>query len=157
MVNYSTTEEQTQGIPNDHYHFGGFWMRLAAFIIDCVVFGVPLGVVSLIIIYNANFEESQLNRYNDISSYVIALFWLVYYSVFHSSEWQATIGKKVVGLKVVDVYGNRISFARAVGRYFSMFLSTITLFVGFMMIGWTKHKQGLHDFIAGTYVIKSSL
>ncbi|MDD3893389.1 MAG: RDD family protein, partial [Bacteroidales bacterium] len=87
--------------------------------------------------------------------YIMSLFWWIYYASFHSSKWQASIGKRAMGLKVVDKYGNRISFGRATGRYFSMLLSTILLFIGYMMIGWNSHKQGLHDLIAKTYVIRS--
>jgi uncharacterized RDD family membrane protein YckC len=60
-----------------------------------------------------------------------------------------------VGLKVTDIKGLRVSFARASGRHFAKILSTLMLFVGFVMVGLTRYKQGLHDLIAGTLVMKS--
>lgn len=61
-----------------------------------------------------------------------------------------------VGLKVTDLKGARISFARATGRHFVQYLSAIILMIGFFMIGWTRYKQGLHDMIAGTFVYKKN-
>lgn len=82
-----------------------------------------------------------------------AMNWL-YYALFESSVWQATLGKKALGLEVTDMQGRRIGFGRASGRFFGKILSTIILFIGFFMIGFTERKQGLHDILAGTLVIR---
>jgi uncharacterized RDD family membrane protein YckC len=58
------------------------------------------------------------------------------------------------GMKVTDENGNRITFARATGRYFGEYLSALTLFIGYMMAGWTERKQALHDLLAGTLVVR---
>ncbi len=58
-------------------------------------------------------------------------------------------------MKVIDENGKRISFGIATGRFFAEFISALILFVGYMMVGWTKKKQGLHDMIVRTYVIKA--
>jgi uncharacterized RDD family membrane protein YckC len=60
----------------------------------------------------------------------------------------------VLGLKVTDLQGNRISFGRATGRYFGMILSTMICFIGFIMVAFTEKKQGLHDILAGALVVK---
>lgn len=80
--------------------------------------------------------------------------WL-YEATMESSSKQATVGKMALGLKVTDEYGNRISFARASARYFSKILSRMILMLGYIMVGFTQRKQGLHDMIAGTLVIRS--
>jgi uncharacterized RDD family membrane protein YckC len=54
---------------------------------------------------------------------------------------------------VTDWDGNRISFARATLRHFGKFISTLIIFIGFIMIGLTKKRQGLHDRIAGCLVL----
>jgi uncharacterized RDD family membrane protein YckC len=72
-----------------------------------------------------------------------------------SSGSQATVGKMMCGLRVTDTQGQRISFGRATGRYFAKILSALTLFIGYLMVGWTRQKRGLHDFIAGTLVIRA--
>jgi uncharacterized RDD family membrane protein YckC len=112
--------------------YAGFWIRFVAYVID----GVLLGIAG-----------SLLNE-----SYVsVGLGWL-YFSLMESSKYQGTLGKIVLNLKVADLKGNRITFGRATGRYFSKILSGLILCVGYMMIGWTQNKQGLHDIIAGTTV-----
>jgi len=78
----------------------------------------------------------------------------IYYAALESSVWQATIGKKVLGLTVTDLAGNRITFGRASGRFFGMLLSGFILGIGFLMAGFTERKQALHDMIAGCLVIR---
>ena len=77
--------------------------------------------------------------------------WL-YEAFMESSSYQATLGKMICGLKVTDLYGNRISFERATGRHFAKWISVAILWIGFIMVGFTERKQGLHDLIAGTLV-----
>lgn len=84
----------------------------------------------------------------------VILTWL-YYALLESSAKQGTLGKVILGMKVVDYNNQRISFARATGRYFSKIISTIILMIGFIMIAFTSRKQGLHDMIARTLVIKN--
>ena len=83
----------------------------------------------------------------------IILNWL-YYACLESSKSQATLGKRIVGIKIVDYNGKRITFGRASGRHFSKLISALILGVGFLMIAFTSEKQGLHDIIAKCYVIK---
>ena len=85
----------------------------------------------------------------------ILIQWL-YFTVSESSSWQATLGKKMFGLKVTDMAGNKIGFGKANARYWSKIISAIILLVGFLMVAFTKQKQGLHDIIAGTLVIKKA-
>lgn len=111
----------------------GFWRRLFAFFID----GIITSVFSL-------FTDNYL---------IISILGLLYYSLLTSSSLQGTLGKAAIGAIVVDKSGNRISFARAIGRYFSYIISTILLLIGFIMIAFHGEKRGLHDLICGTKVI----
>jgi uncharacterized RDD family membrane protein YckC len=70
-----------------------------------------------------------------------------------SSTSQATIGKMLMGIKVTDMNGHRISFARASGRFFGKALSKLIVYIGFIMAAFTEKKQGLHDILAKTLVI----
>jgi uncharacterized RDD family membrane protein YckC len=74
--------------------------------------------------------------------------------LLESSPWQATVGKKMFGLEVTGLAGQRISFARATGRHFAKNISLFALGIGFVMIGFTEKKQGLHDMIAGCFVVQ---
>jgi hypothetical protein len=78
--------------------------------------------------------------------------WL-YYALLESSDAQATLGKRAVGIKVTDLDGNRISFGRATGRLFAHIISSFTLGIGFAMAAFTRRRQTLHDQIAGTLVV----
>ncbi len=68
---------------------------------------------------------------------------------------QATPGKKVVGVRVTDERGARIGFGRATGRYFAKILSSLILCIGYIMVAFTRRRQGLHDLMAGTLVVLS--
>jgi uncharacterized RDD family membrane protein YckC len=79
--------------------------------------------------------------------------WL-YFAILESSSWQATLGKKTLGLAVVNADGTRLTFGRACVRYVAKIVSGITLCIGYMMAGWTSQKRALHDMIAETLVVK---
>ena len=83
-----------------------------------------------------------------ITVLLILVPWL-YYAVLESSKNQATLGKIAVKIAVTDLNGNRITFSRATLRFFAKVLSVLTFFIGFIIIAFTKRKQGLHDIIAG--------
>lgn len=72
-----------------------------------------------------------------------------YFAYLESSRNQATLGKLALRIAVTDLQGNRITFARATLRFFAKIVSVVTLFIGFIIIAFTRYKQGLHDMIAG--------
>ena len=78
----------------------------------------------------------------------------MYFAIAESSSNQATMGKRAVGIKVVDLNGNKISFATATGRHISKFFSAFILYIGFLMPLWTEKKQALHDMMASCLIIK---
>ncbi|HXM59013.1 MAG TPA: RDD family protein, partial [Candidatus Dormibacteraeota bacterium] len=57
-------------------------------------------------------------------------------------------------LVVTDLYGRRVSFGRATGRYFGKIVSALVLFVGYLMIPFSDRRQALHDLMAGTLVVR---
>lgn len=81
--------------------------------------------------------------------------WL-YSAIMESSRFQGTLGKIVLGIRVTDLSGQRVGFGRATGRYFAKILSAMIFCVGFLMVAFTEKKQGLHDMIASTLVLKKS-
>lgn len=127
--------------------YAGFWKRVAASIIDSIIL-IP---VSFLIGALQTFGGAYMEGF-----FVgIVLSWL-YFAISESQSWQATLGKKLMGIKVTDLYGKKISFARASGRYVSKFLSYITLGLGYVMVAFTRRKQGLHDLVAETLVVDSA-
>lgn len=94
-----------------------------------------------------------------VSQSIVPLFgglavWWLYFALFETSRWQGTPGKRMLGLKVTDVNGIHVRFGRASGRFAAKLLSAAPLFVGFLFPAWTRHKQALHDLIAGTLVVR---
>ena len=150
--------------PKPTVKFAGFWLRALALLIDSVI----VGVVSLPIFLRplaqnigpnvtlksyADFLGSGTRQAIAFDLLTQLCFWL-YCAAFESSAWQATPGKRMLGIFVTDLQGKRISFARATGRYAGKALEHLTLFIGFAMAGFTQKKQALHDMIAGCLVLK---
>ena len=79
---------------------------------------------------------------------------LLYWSLMESSKYQATVGKIALGLKVTDLDGNSLDFVKSLIRNVCKIISGMILFIGYIMAGFTEKKQGLHDIIAGTLVVK---
>ena len=146
-----------------HVEYAGFWLRFVAFIIDWIICVLPLFLIGFIIGFTNPqlFQPGPGGRTNPNAVGIDLAFrlgglligWL-YYAFQESSPRQATLGKLAVGLKVTNADGGRLSFAHATGRYFAKLLSNCTLGIGYIMAGFTEKKQGLHDIVAGTLVVK---
>ena len=89
---------------------------------------------------------------SDIEFYVIFLYWII----LEASVWQASLGKKIMGIQVVTRDGGRPNIFQCTARNLLKILSAIIIFIGFMMAGWTDKKQALHDKIPSLLVIKKS-
>jgi len=140
---------------DNQFAYAGFWMRAIALVIDLIVLSLITLPVSVVFPDGTDFSQSTASPDDNILATIlyIVIMW-IYASTLESSKWQATLGKKALGLRVVDSNGNRVSFARATGRHFAKIISTALLFIGYFMAGWTKQKRALHDMIANTLVIK---
>jgi len=79
---------------------------------------------------------------------------LIYWALMESGKHQASLGKIVVGIKVADKDGGCITFLRSLARNAGKVVSMITCFIGFMMAGWTHHRQALHDKFTDCYVVR---
>jgi uncharacterized RDD family membrane protein YckC len=137
--------------------YAGFWRRLVAYLIDYLIIGAGAFAVGFLIGIVAGVAGADVKGGWLVAIYVITIAgYYLYYAFMESSANQATVGKIALGLKVTDEEGNRIAFGRAIGRTVAKILSALTLFVGFIMAGFTDRKQALHDKIAHTLVVKRS-
>lgn len=143
-----------QPVGSTQVAYGGFWIRVVAYIIDAILISLVLGVVTSVFgISYVNMEDvTQTDPKLNLLSLLVA--WL-YFALMESSERGATVGKMAMGLRVVSNNGKRISFLNATGRYFAKIISALILCIGFIMIAFTDRKRGLHDMIASTLVIKT--
>jgi len=133
----------------------GFFKRFVAVMIDSFI----LGFIAFALMFTIGFfiggmlsspeTMAKVNSFGMLMDVVIV--WL-YFALQESGEEQATVGKRILGIYVTNKEGERISFAQATIRYFSKYLSSIMM-IGFIMAGFTKNKQGLHDMIADTLVV----
>ncbi len=142
--------------------YATFWQRVAAYILDGIIVAVANGLITavfggVIAVASSGTPGGRRNAtgivLQSVSSLAgLAASWL-YYALFNSSTARATPGKMALGIVVVDEQGGRISFGRATGRHFALYLSMFTLLIGFLMVLWTERRQALHDKIAGTLVV----
>lgn len=155
---------QNQGGNEGFRGYGGFWLRTCAYVLDsfilCAIFFVLFMLLGGVVTMDEGFRAGvSPNRRLSMIVGFIAIFlvllgpWL-YWALSESSSWQATLGKKALGLKVVDADGQRIGFWRASGRFFAKIISSVPFGIGFFMVGFMDKKQGLHDVIASTYVVR---
>lgn len=136
-------------------YYASFDQRLVADIIDYLLL-LPFYLVIAFFIY---FIES-LNVFRILSIllvFVIPWARLIYGSIAEASKQQATLGKRLMDIKVTDLDGNRISLGQSFGRNFSKILSNMTLAIGYLFCFFTKKQQCLHDIVAGALVIKQRL
>jgi uncharacterized RDD family membrane protein YckC len=138
--------------------YAGFWIRVLAYLIDTLLLSIvfcPLGFGLGLVGVAAEVDENSpaWMGINLLINGVSLLVGWLYFGLTESSSWQATVGKKLLKLKVTDMYGQRISFGRATGRYFGQILSGMICFIGYIMVAFTEKKQGLHDMLAGTLVV----
>lgn len=128
--------------------YSGVVRRFTAYLVDVLVQLVMIAAIALLL-------EQQVYIGLLGSGFLLLGVSCCYFALMESSKYQATLGKLVVGIKVVDLAGNRISFLKATGRYFAKFLSRFLLGLGFLMSLFTKKKQCLHDKLVSTVVIES--
>ncbi len=120
----------------------GFWIRFGAAIIDIIIVWLFFGVLSSL-------------AYILPVSIILLVGPLLYYWLFTGLRGQ-TLGKMLVGIKVVDVQGNRPGLTSAALReILGKLVSAIVFYLGFFWIAWDRQKQGWHDKIAITYVVKA--
>jgi uncharacterized RDD family membrane protein YckC len=151
--------------------FAGFWWRFLAYLIDSIIISfvswilfIPILGIFGVSMYSLQKTGMDIEDNPALLGSIILVYMLIvgisilfnwlYFALLESSKMQGTIGKMALRIKVTDYSGNRVSFARATGRYFGKILSSLILMIGYLMAGFTEKKQALHDILANCYVIK---
>ena len=153
------TRTNTEHEGREDVKYAGFSIRLLAYTIDNIL----LSIISMLVFMAGWMLISRMSVY-DLSIYEVVDYMLLpyallsgfiecfYFVYFHAVTGQ-TPGKLICGIKVLTVDGRLIGFGRSFIRFLGYFLSMI-LYIGFLMILFTGKKQGLHDKLAGTVVVK---
>jgi uncharacterized RDD family membrane protein YckC len=141
-------------VDDNDVEYVGFWARVGASVIDSILAGVII-VPILTAVYGKAYWSSESLIQGPVDFLVswvlpaiaVILFWMAR---------QATPGKMVIGARIVDAKtGERPSTGQLIGRYFGYYVSMIPLFLGMMWVGWDSRKQGWHDKLAGTVVVRT--
>jgi uncharacterized RDD family membrane protein YckC len=134
--------------------YGGFWRRFVAALLDTILLYFPAATVRVVL----GLSATGMFDPETASSWVATTFEFVldfiYATAFQCSPARATLGMQLMDLHVTDLNGDRISFARATGRYFATLLSIVTFGVGYLLQLFTSRRQTLHDLLAGTVVVR---
>jgi len=152
-------------------HYCGFWIRLCARLLDGLLLSaitVPLSLVNEAIIFRlypfpgpgtglSQFENtSALGTLLTIQA-AFVLFGLliaIVYEVYSVGRYGGTPGKLLLRMRIVRSDSSRLTYRRAAIRFFGKSLSDLTLYVGYIMVGFDSQRRALHDYIADTRVIK---
>ena len=129
--------------------YGGFWIRVVAYIIDAIILGVVAGIIDAILHINLTDPASPSRGAGSAISLVLSF-------AYFAGMWTyqgATLGQRIFGMKVVDANtGQPISFGKAALRWIGLLISFLVCFVGVIWVAFDARKQGWMDKIAGTVV-----
>ncbi|MBW2558374.1 MAG: RDD family protein [Deltaproteobacteria bacterium] len=145
--------------------YGGFWQRLVALSIDMIILYIFTIILFLIGNLIVPFHYDSMYLADTSSALIYAVFFpfygmavlvnAAYFTYFYGTTGQ-TPGKKLLGLKVVRTDEKPMTFGIAFLRWVGYIISKLPFFLGFIWVAFDGRKQGWHDKIAGTYVIKTS-
>jgi len=156
-INCGVTLVATTGTAPPVHHFAGFWIRWVAYLIDTMILGavqfaiaLALGLAGGALTDNGN-GELTMALIGGLCGMVVGLTYAVFFTGYNGQ----TPGKMALRIQVIRSDGTPMTYGRAFLReVVGKFASGIILGIGYLMAGFDRQKQGLHDKIAGTYVIK---
>lgn len=136
----------------ENTHYAGFWIRLAASLIDTVIFIIVLGL-PLAIIFGIDFSGENATNSGFVVSFLKYALPIVI-TIWFWIKYLGTPGKMLLKLQVVDANtGQALRTPQAIGRYLGYYISLIPFMLGFIWVAFDSRKQGFHDKLAGTVVI----
>ncbi|MBL8797929.1 MAG: RDD family protein [Planctomycetia bacterium] len=145
--------------------FAGFWRRVVAYLLDIV----PITLAVALAFYVFYGFDETLSRYlnrppgdldarrqflverNQIRNVALGLY-LLYCGFIEASPLRATVGKWLVGIEVLDMNGQRLTYPQAAKRNSGKALSFLVFGLGCLWVAWSREKRGWHDYLAGTCV-----
>jgi uncharacterized RDD family membrane protein YckC len=143
-------------VQHQEVEYAGFWLRVVATIIDTVLV-VLVTSPMMLSVYGWDYFDEETSRTIEgpaeiligwvLPAITVIVFWM---------KKQATPGKMALSLRILDATtGDKPSSGQFVGRYFGYLVSMLPLFLGLIWVAFDKRKQGWHDKLAGTVVVKA--
>ena len=126
----------------------GFWIRTFAYLIDAIGIGIVSGIIASII-----GAGGPAGTTSNGLSFLLGLAYFVYF--WSAQGGGQTLGMRVLNLKVIRTDGSALTMTQGLIRYLGLFVSFLVLLIGFIWVAFDADKQGWHDKIAGTYVIRT--
>ena len=124
----------------------GFWIRTIAYIIDAIIVGLVSGIISGILRLDPATSGNGLGLLASIVYFVV---------LWSSTGGGQTLGMRIFNLKVIRTDGSELTIVQALIRWVGLFISFIVIFIGVIWVAFDSEKQGWHDKIASTYVVKT--
>jgi eukaryotic-like serine/threonine-protein kinase len=145
---------------HDLIEYAGFRKRFFAFLVDTAIMyvfsyglGLAIGITLVALKGHLDLDSSEAKLYGSMLDLALKVFYLLCISAMESSSRQATPGKRLLGIIVTDLQGNRVSYNQALARNLAKLFSNLTLGYGYLMCTSTKRAQTLHDSLAECLVI----
>lgn len=144
-----------EGVSVDDYVYAGFWIRVAAKIIDGIVLGIAYIFIEFITAAPMIMSpEDPASVKHSLLIWLLQVFIAATYTAFFLGKFAATPGKMVCGLWVISADNEKISYLRGLGRHLAEMVNGFTLGISYLMVAWDSEKRGLHDRICNTRVVK---
>jgi uncharacterized RDD family membrane protein YckC len=125
----------------------GFWVRFFAVVIDLIGVGIVSNIISGLV---------SSDPMSATGSSINTLIGVLYFCYFWSAQGGGqTLGMRVLNIKVVRTDGSQLTILQAFIRYIGLIVSIACVFIGVIWAAFDANKQGWHDKIAGTYVVRS--
>jgi uncharacterized RDD family membrane protein YckC len=158
-------QKMREGIsPLGIFNYAGFWIRVAAYIIDAVILGAANLVLKFVFssfTSMPDMTDAMTTNPQMFKQFILPFIILlsiqmtvgIGYPTFFVGKYGATPGKMIFGLKIIRPNGSRVSYLRAFARYFAQMLSGLILGIGYLMVAFDDECRALHDRICDTRVI----
>ena len=151
------SETEIFALPNQG-KYAGFVTRLAAWIIDVIIISAVstlVGSIGVVVINAFEYVQIAPEKSQNVVLALVLIFNVTFYLLYYIFLWSLagqTIGKAIMGLRIVRTDGSRLSGRRAFIRLLGYWISAI-LFLGYLWVLVDPRRQGFHDKLAGTMVV----
>ena len=138
---------------SEEYEYAGFWIRVGATFIDAFLLSIILLPLTMMVYGDLTWKREGLilGSADFLINYVLPFVATILFWLYKS----ATPGKMVLNIKVVDAdTGEKLSVGQSIGRYFAYIPAMAILMIGIIWVVFDKRKQGWHDKLAKTVVIR---
>lgn len=135
------------------HNYATFWQRIKAGFIDLAIL-MPIFFLQQGAYFGQTGKEIPSTISYEIAGLITTTLWFAYFLIMYVEYGGQTIGKRKVGIRVIMADGSKLTYGNALVRMIGEYVSSAVLFLGYFSIIWNKKKQGWHDRIAQTLVVK---